>query len=74
MIGPLRTGKPKVTARRRALSKSPPPPEPSRLRQWLMASTMLTPVDQGALAEWLWFDQQGISFRGVMAPVQTGMR
>lgn len=63
MIGPRRTGKPKVTARRRALSKSPPPPKPSRLRQRLMASTMLRPVAKGALAEWLWFDRQGISFR-----------
>lgn len=44
------------------LSKSPLKPERSTIRSRAMASTMMQPLAKGALAEWLWWERQGISF------------
>ena len=56
------------------LSKSPPKPERSTIRRRAMASTMMQPLAKGALAEWLWFAQQGIEFDTCFAPVGSAMR
>ncbi|WP_313010663.1 hypothetical protein [Brevundimonas sp.] len=56
------------------LVKSLLKPEPSTIRRRAMASTMMQPLAKGALAEWLWFAQQGIAFRAVAEPIRSAMR
>lgn len=49
----------------KALTKSPPPMKPYRLRERLMRTTMLTPLiaPNDDLAVRLAFDAMGVSFR-----------
>lgn len=56
------------------LTKSPPKPKPSTIRRRAMTSTMMQPVAKGALAEWLWFAQQGIAFSAIAGPTRSAMR
>ncbi len=45
------------------MSKTPPRPKPSLLRQRLLASTRHSPVFSPELKEWLMWDRMGVSFR-----------